>query len=286
MSQFAFGARVCDLQQRDSQGDVPGLAESRSENQDTAENFGRGIWGRGMGGDWFCGWPGFNAEARRARRCAERKSLRLSAFSASLRLINLSSAGGFPRGFIIPRPPVADEVGEHHGDVGVFERDVFAGGAGDEGAAGIFHVGLGFVNAVAAVGDEFGGDEEFLVGRRGLRKAHGEFRAIREAAGADGAGPDHDFIEHGAEDAAVNGLAKTNVLGARTEARVRDAAIGRETEAETEGIGFAADEAGVRVGQGLHAWTVAHAGGGGKAQSLKAQGKDQGPDGSCDDVDE
>lgn len=150
--------------------------------------------------------------------------------------------------------PLADEVGEHDGDVGFGKGDVFAGGGGDERAGGVLDLATGFVDAVAAIGDEFSGDEEFFVRRGGAGEADGEFRAVGEASGGDGTGPDHDFIEDGAEDAAVNGVAETDVFGAGSEAGVGEATVGGEAEAEAEGVGFAADEAGAGMGQGLHGW--------------------------------
>ena len=60
MSQFAFGARVSDPQQRDLPGDVLRLTEPRSANWDTAENFCAAHCGRFCIGDVLSLAPGFS----------------------------------------------------------------------------------------------------------------------------------------------------------------------------------------------------------------------------------
>src|SRR5579862_1085473 len=143
-----------------------------------------------------------------------------------------------------PQPTgVANQIGHHSGQIHFWNRQVFARGLGKRPAGSIGQDAPGLENAVLTVGHQLAGGEDFIIRSHRVQKPHGQFGAKCELSRWHRAGPDHDFVEYGRQNAAVHDAAKADVRGAQPETRAHGAPVGGKTQFESDGVAFAADEA-------------------------------------------
>jgi len=137
---------------------------------------------------------------------------------------------------------IGDEGGEEMVVAIKGDGDVFGGGGGDELAGGVCDGAFDFDQAGTGGGD-FSLDKERHVDLSDLFEADGQFAADTEAAALPGGGPDHGFVEHGGEEAAVGNVFEADVVGAGGEMGLDLAGLGIDEEVEVEavGVGVAAD---------------------------------------------
>src|SRR5262249_46340237 len=86
----------------------------------------------------------------------------------------------------------------------------------------------------------------------GLKKTHGQFCTKTKLFGLHGAGPDHDFVEHRRDEPAVDSAFKPDMMRAWLELGANKLSIRLKAHAQSQGIGFAANEARARVRELLH----------------------------------
>ena len=127
---------------------------------------------------------------------------------------------------------VFDEIGCHVDGVAILNRQILSGCGGENDARRVPQFGFGFEDSVAAVGGEFGNRNQFFVWPDWMDKTNIEFRAKSKAFGLDRASPDHDFIQNGGNDSAMNRRFESDVLLSGQESRADDPAIGFEPQIE------------------------------------------------------
>src|SRR5690606_14131792 len=82
--------------------------------------------------------------------------------------------------------------------------------------------------------------------------AYRDLRRVGELPRGDAAGPDHELVENGAHESAVNRLPEADVLGAELKVGVHQPAVRMHVETESHRVGRPADEARARLRKRLH----------------------------------
>lgn len=145
-----------------------------------------------------------------------------------------------------------DKIRRQSRPVGRLHGPIFSGGLGELESGCIAHCGCRFVEASFPVGHQLPGHQNLPARQHGTEETHIQLGAIGETPGLRGAGPNHDFVQHGGDDSAMHYALEAGVFGARQKLRPHQSPIGLEAQVEAERIGFAADETRAGVGQWLH----------------------------------
>ena len=153
-------------------------------------------------------------------------------------------AGDYAAGF--------DQIPHHLLRVSVTDRQVFARPLGVRLARRVEQRGFRLKDPALAIGGQFAGDQRVHAWRQGFEEAHRHLRTEGVALGGHHAGPDHDLVQHGGDQPAMDDVPEADVLGPGPEPGPDDASVRLEAQFEPGGVGFPADKTRMGMRQFQH----------------------------------
>ena len=107
---------------------------------------------------------------------------------------------------------------------------------------GIAELRFGFEQLSAPDRDQFGHGNKLLVRRHRFEESHAQFDAVGKSFRPHADRPDHRFIHHGRNQAAVHRLFEAHMLRPRRESGADNPAVRFQVKLEPDGIVKPADE--------------------------------------------